>query len=105
MNYLPRIPPNALHGRGPSGRPRSISLRNPRVGGGLYMLETTTKGKGRRVEELTAAVTARRRQRGRGGVLRSCTSVSNRQIRTRPHSSAINGQCTVKTANVRFEHL
>src|ERR1041385_7839458 len=129
MNYLPRIRPNPLHGRGPSGRPHPASLRNPRWGGGLYLVET------RRVTDERNRGIGCRKQRRRtrhgagggvgGGALRCGTAyldlflirtgcpcllavphVSKQWTdKTRPHSSAINVQCTVKTANVRFEHL
>ena len=128
MNYLPRIRPNPLHDRLHSGRPHSTSLCNPRWGGGLYLAET------RRHRRTVYGIGWRKQLRwtwhgtsGGGGAarcsaacldlfqvqtscpirvsLRSPPSASNSQTKTRPHSSAINGQWTFKTANARYEHL
>ena len=128
MNYLPRIRPNPLHGRLHSGRPHSTSLCIP---GGEVGYIWRRRGV---ADERNRGIGWRKQLRwtrhdagGGGGAawcsaacldlfqiqtscpirvsLRSHPSASNSQTKTRPHSSAINGQWTVKTANARYEHL
>ena len=84
-----------------------------------------TNGIGHRVEETTAVDAARRRRRGRGSAVQCGLSRSVSDLDKLPnmcllavppvskqwldedsaHSSAINGQWTVKTANAGYEHL